>query len=91
MANAETSHALNHWRYHLNEWVVNWLATSGYLAADKIVQRDRWNTSKRRKYANKIADRMEKDGTVGRLWTEFKRTIEEARSSKQGRFTVGDD
>ncbi|KAK4541045.1 hypothetical protein LTR36_008414 [Oleoguttula mirabilis] len=91
MANAETAHSLSHWRYHLNEWVIQWLDRSGYNTAEKIVQRDGWSTKKRRKYANKVADRMEQEGVVRDLWREFRKNIDEARSSKQGRFTAGDD
>lgn len=90
-ANAETAHSLSHWRYHLNEWVIDWLDRNGYNSPEKIVQRDRWNTKKRRKYANKIADRMEQEGVVRELWREFRNNIDEARSSKQGRFTAGTD
>ncbi|KAK5113730.1 hypothetical protein LTR85_010747 [Meristemomyces frigidus] len=91
MANAETAHSLSHWRYHLNEWVIQWLNKSGYNSAEKIVQRDRWSTKKRRKYANKVADRMEQEGVVGDLWRAFRGKIDEARSSKQGRFTAGEE
>ena len=86
MANAQTAHALRHWRYHLNAWVVSWLVRNGYDTPAKIVERDRWKMKKRRKYANKIADRMEKEGATKELYREFRNNIDEARNSKQGRF-----
>jgi len=85
-ANAETAHALTHWRYHLYECVVVMLIRQGYNTDEKIVQRDKWTTKKRRKYANKIVDRMEKDGDIKRLWEDFRNNIDDARNSKQGRF-----
>lgn len=88
MSNAATAHSLQHWRYHLNEWVVDWLIQRGYSTADKIVERDRWSTKKRRKYANKIADAMEKEGVIKDLYKSFKLEIETARDSKQGRWHV---
>ena len=86
MGNAKTAHALQHWKYHLNAWVVVWLTSNGYLRAEKIVERDSWSERKRRKHANKIADRMEKMGVVKKLWKEFSGNISEARDSKQGRW-----
>lgn len=86
MSNAQTAHALQHWKYHLNEWVVTWLTKNGYLAPAEIVRRDSWNEKKRRKTANKISDRMEKDGVVRQLWQDFRQNIDDARDSKQGRW-----
>ena len=86
MSNAQTAHALQHWRWHLNEWVVDWLDRQGYLSPEKIVERDRWSTKKRRKRANKIADRMEAEGEIKNLWASFRESVDEARDSKQGRY-----
>lgn len=86
MGNAQTAHALQHWRYHLNEWVVNWLSKNGYLTAPEIVKRDGWSEKKRGKAAIKIAKRMEREGVVQKLWREFRGNIDDARNSKQGRF-----
>jgi len=89
MANAEIAHALSHWRYHLYEYVVDFLKSRGYLTDEKVVARDNRSTKKRRKEANKIVDRMEKDGEVKRLWREFRGNIDNARNAKQGRFSTG--
>jgi hypothetical protein len=85
MKNASTAHALQHWRYHLNIYVVDYLRRQGYLAAGKIVERDQWSTQKRRKHANKVVDRMEAEGVVKSLWQDFKNNLDEARTAKQGR------
>lgn len=86
MSNAETAHELQHWRLHLYKWVVQWIDANGYSTAEKLVERDRWSTKKRRKYANRIADRMEKEGVVKKLWREFRDSIDRAAESKQGRW-----
>lgn len=79
MQNARTAHALAHWRFHLNEWVIDYLRNESYLTADKIVQRDGWSVRKRRKAANKIADRMETEGEVKRLYRDFRHEISTAQ------------
>ncbi|KJX93894.1 hypothetical protein TI39_contig4243g00009 [Zymoseptoria brevis] len=86
MSNAETAHKLNHWRYHLNEWVENFLAREKYLTPEEIVRRDGLKTKKRGKEANRIVDRMERDGRVKELWQEYKSAMEVARSAKMGRY-----
>ncbi|KAI6818658.1 hypothetical protein KC365_g11832 [Hortaea werneckii] len=91
MANARTAHTLTHWRWHLYQWAVMWLTRSGYMTDEKVVKRDGWSSTKRRKYANKVVDRMEADGVVSDLWREFRRNLDEARTSKQGRFDAGGD
>ncbi|KAI7682787.1 hypothetical protein KC319_g817 [Hortaea werneckii] len=91
MANARTAHTLNHWRWHLYQWAVMWLTKTGYMTDEKVVKRDGWSSTKRRKYANKVVDRMEADGVVGDLWKEFRKNLDEARTSKQGRFDAGWD
>ena len=86
MANAETAHALEHWRFHLYEWVVDWLETTGYNTPEMIVKRDKWNERKRRKYANQIVDDMEKQGKIKDLYHDFRSEVDKARDAKQGRW-----
>ena len=82
MANTETAHALQHWRYHLYEWVVEWLQTEGHLADQQIVRRDRWGEPKRRKYANKVVDGMDDSGKIKELYRNFKDEVSRARDAK---------
>ncbi|KAK3110018.1 hypothetical protein LTR53_016132 [Teratosphaeriaceae sp. CCFEE 6253] len=88
-ANAETAHELQHWRYHLNEYAILWMTRQGYLTADKIVKRDQMSVRKRQKEALKITDHMERGGEIKALWGAYRQKIDEARSSKQGRFAAG--
>lgn len=89
MSNARTAHALRHWRYHLYEWVVIWIDGHKYSTPKELKKRDKMSTKKRRKYANKIVDRMSDEGVLKQLWKEFRGTLDDAANSKQGRFEVG--
>ena len=89
MSNARTAHALHHWRYHLYEWVVIWIDGNGYSSVKELKKRDKMSTKKRRKYANKIVDRMLDEGVVKKLWKEFRGTIDDAANAKQGRYEAG--
>lgn len=80
--NAEIAHTLEHWRYHLNDWVVTYLKEEGYTAPEKIVERDEWSTKKRQKYANEIADEMERTGEIKRLYRDYRNEVDTARGDK---------
>ncbi|KAI4744825.1 hypothetical protein E4T50_04818 [Aureobasidium sp. EXF-12298] len=86
MSNAETAHSLQHWRYHLYEWVVEYLESAGWNTPKLIVKRDGWSVRKRRKHANKIVDIMEEQGKIKALYSDFKKEIDPARNAKQGRW-----
>jgi hypothetical protein len=43
----------------------------------------------RREYANNLVDRWENDGVIKELYGDFKRQLETARESKQGRWERG--
>ena len=82
MANARTAHALEHWRRHLYEWVVDWLEAEDYLEPQKVVQRDRWPTKKRKRYADDVMDMMREKGEVKELHRAFKTEIEAAQNQE---------
>ncbi|KAI9847023.1 MAG: hypothetical protein M1837_003379 [Sclerophora amabilis] len=86
--NAKTAHALLHWKYHLNQWVLTWLDEEGYTSPNKVLERNDWNTNKKRKYANDIVDKMEEAGQTMALWQNFKDTVDKARDelSKDTRY-----
>ena len=83
-ANAETAHALYHWRYHLNQYVLDWLKRHGHTAPEKIVEREGWSVNKRANYANDVVDGMEEDGEMKILYKEFKENLAAARDAKVG-------
>ena len=80
--NAVIGHKLLHWRWHLNDWVLDWLKDEGYTKPDKVIERENWSTKKRTKYANKVVDEMETSGEIENLHRDFKRTLDEARDYK---------
>lgn len=63
----------------------------GYLTAEKIVERDGWTSKKRRKYANKIADRMESEGEIKRLHRDFRSEINTAQFANVSVRKLRDD
>jgi hypothetical protein len=81
-ANAQMAHTLHHWRYHLNSWVVDYLVRQGHCTPNKLVERDGWSVRKRRKYANKIVDRMEKEGEIRKLHRLYKDQIDFAMEAR---------
>ena len=81
-ANAEMAHALRHWRYALNQTVLQWLADDGQLTPAKIVERENLRQKKRQKAANKVVDEMEATGVMKVLYKQFKENLEAARDSK---------
>ncbi|KAL8857568.1 MAG: hypothetical protein Q9178_005896 [Gyalolechia marmorata] len=89
-ANAETAHALYHWRHHLNQFVLIHLRSEGHFTPEKILERSNWNTKRREKYANAVADQMEADGEMKDLYREFKQNLEAARETKnEGNYHYG--
>ncbi|KAF2147874.1 hypothetical protein K461DRAFT_302940 [Myriangium duriaei CBS 260.36] len=90
MANADTAHSLQHWRYHLYEWVAEWLDSSGHNSAENLVKRNKWGEPKRRKFANKVLDEMAESGKIKELYRDYKSSIEKARDAKQYSRNGGD-
>ncbi len=81
-ANAEMAHALYHWRYALNQTVLEWLVRAGHLTPEKIVERENMRQKKREKATNKIVDGMELTGVMKELYKQFKENLAAARDSK---------
>jgi len=76
------AHALRHWRYSLNQTVLQWLADDGQLTPQKIIARDNLRQKKRQKEANKVVDEMEETGVMSDLYRQFKENLEAARDAK---------
>ncbi|KAH7377795.1 hypothetical protein BKA66DRAFT_443057 [Pyrenochaeta sp. MPI-SDFR-AT-0127] len=75
-ANAQVAHTLHHWRYHLYQWVKDYLEREGHLSAKKLVKRDKWSDKKRHKAALKIVDGMDSEGEVRKLYRLYKDQVE---------------
>ncbi|KAL9113146.1 MAG: hypothetical protein Q9227_002758 [Pyrenula ochraceoflavens] len=78
-ANAEMAHKLSHWKWHLNDWLLDFLRLQGVLDAEAIVARENLSQKKRELEAEKIVDGMESNGEMDRLWKDFKADKESAR------------
>ena len=76
------AHALRHWRYSLNQTVLQWLADDGQLTPEKIVEREGLRQKKRQKAANQVVDEMEATGVMRDLYRQFKENLEAARDAK---------
>ena len=72
------AHTLHHWRYHLNSWVVDDLVRKGYCTPEQLAKRDKQSTRKREKKANKIVDKMEKEGEIKKLYRLYKDQLDYA-------------
>ena len=89
-ANAETAHALYHWRHQLNQFVLILLRCEGDLSPKKIMDMDGWSMKKKEKYANGVVDGMEANGQMKDLYREFKQNLEVAREAKnEGNYFYG--
>lgn len=76
------AHALHHWRYSLNQTVLQWLAADGQLTPEKIVERADMRQKKREKASNQVVDSMETTGVMKQLYRQFKENLEAARNAK---------
>lgn len=76
------AHALHHWRYALNQIVLEWLADEGHLSPERIVERERLRQRKRQRATNKIVDAMEHMGIMKLLYKQFKENLAAARDAK---------
>jgi hypothetical protein len=77
-ANAQVAHTLYHWRYHLYQWVKDYLKAEGHLTAEKLVKRDGWSDRKRAKAVRKIMDSMEETGQIRSLYHSYKDQVKAA-------------
>ncbi|KAI0382625.1 hypothetical protein F5Y04DRAFT_251963 [Hypomontagnella monticulosa] len=80
--NAQTAHSLIHWKHELKAWVEEHLEVDGWMAAQKLKERERMKARKRRQLANDIVDGWRERGIVDSLYRDFKKKLEEARNKK---------
>ncbi|KAJ5627938.1 hypothetical protein N7490_010166 [Penicillium lividum] len=81
-ARAQMAHTLIHWRFHLNEWVVDHLDRMGHMADSEVLRRN--GLSQKRKTRNAIAvlDGMVTTGEVDKLYRDFHMNLKSARESQ---------
>jgi Domain of unknown function (DUF4211) len=83
-SNAVLTHTLVHWRFHLYEWVVDYLNRTEELLSnpERSLEREKLSAKKRTKYANKVVDKMDSSGEVQRLWMDFHQNLRVVRETK---------
>lgn len=88
-ANAEMGHKLTHWKYNLNQSLMEYLEEQGVLSAEAIVARDKLNKKKREKEAENIVDQMQETGMVDQLWRGLQNDLEDARFGMEDHVAKG--
>lgn len=75
------AHTLIHWRFHLNEWVTDYLDRMGYLSDEVILERNHWSQKRKGRYAAEVVAMMVETGEVKKLWRDFHINLKAARES----------
>lgn len=75
------AHPAIHWRYHLNEWVVDYLAHKDYLSDEEILERSHWSQKRKATYAVETVAMMDQTDEIKKMWRDFKLHLEAARES----------
>ncbi|KAJ6143514.1 hypothetical protein N7471_002967 [Penicillium samsonianum] len=81
-ARAQLAHTLTHWRYHLNEWVIDFLDRTGHMDDDEILRRNDMSVKRRTRNANDVLDSMTGSGEVDKLWRDFHINLKSAREKE---------
>ena len=76
---AQLAHKLTHWRFHLNEWVVNYLERTGHMADAEVLRRSSMSQKRKTRNALKVIDRMAAAGEIDKLWRDFHIDLKSAR------------
>ncbi|KJF61314.1 uncharacterized protein CIMG_09066 [Coccidioides immitis RS] len=77
-AKATMAHTLIHWRFRLNEWVIDYLERKGVFSNAKILEREHWSVKKKTRYANEVVDEMQ-EKEIDRLWKDFNLNLKGAK------------
>lgn len=88
-SNAETAHCLLHWKPALRDWVNDFLERGGWLAPEKLAERERMKARRRRKLADEIVEDCDQRDIIKRLFADFKHNIEMAQTKDTSRTARG--
>ncbi|KAG0155049.1 putative transcription factor IIIc-like protein [Penicillium digitatum] len=81
-ARAQLAHTLTHWRYHLNEWVIDFLERTGHMDDDEILRRNDMSVKRKTRNANEVLGSMTGTGEVDKLWRDFHINLKSAREKE---------
>ncbi|ROW12842.1 hypothetical protein VMCG_00554 [Cytospora schulzeri] len=88
-SNAETAHCLLHWKPALRDWVNDYLERGGWLAPEKLAEREKMKAKKRRRLADEIVEDCDQRDIIKRLFADFKHNIEMAQTKDTSRTARG--
>jgi hypothetical protein len=80
------AHKLIHWKYSLNEAVIEILESQRHLTQRKIAKRRAASSEERWVYADNIVQAWKADGTIRSLYQEFKKMMDTARTYEPRRY-----
>lgn len=87
--NAALAHQLHHWRFEVNEWVVDFLKSQGHNADEEVLRRDKMKQKHKTKHAIGILDSMVQTGQVDKMYSDFHKVLKFAREKPEIRFKNG--
>ncbi|KAJ5677038.1 uncharacterized protein N7477_002671 [Penicillium maclennaniae] len=76
---AQLAHTLMHWRYQLNEWVVDYLDRMGQMEDSEILRRSTLSQKRKTRNAIDIIKQMVEAGEIEKLWRDFHIALKAAR------------
>ncbi|KAJ5147281.1 hypothetical protein N7526_000633 [Penicillium atrosanguineum] len=76
---AQLAHTLMHWRYQLNEWVVDHLDRMGQMKDSEILRRNNLSQKRKTRNAIEIIKQMAEAGEIEKLWRDFHIALKSAR------------
>ncbi|KAJ6013637.1 hypothetical protein N7540_008228 [Penicillium herquei] len=79
---AQMAHTLTHWRFHLNEWVVDYLERMGHMEDEEVLRRNNMSQKRKTRNAIKALDSMINAGEIEKLWRDFNTNLKTARGLK---------
>jgi len=68
-----------HWRYQLNEWVVDYLDRMGHMKDSEVLRRSNLSQKRKTRNAIEIVSQMAQAGEIDKLWRDFHITLKSAR------------
>ncbi|KAJ5166928.1 uncharacterized protein N7482_005709 [Penicillium canariense] len=78
-ANAFMAHLLTHWRYRLNEWVVDYLRLTGQMDDSEVLRRNNLSQKRKTRNALEVIDKMAAAGEIDKLYRDFHMHLKDAR------------
>lgn len=85
---AQLAHTLTHWRYHLNEWVIDYLERMGHMDDAEVLRRNNLSQKRKSRNAIDVITDMVEAGEVDKLWRDFHTALKAARETSVCRSRV---